>query len=266
MKDVNVGLALSGGGARGFAHVGVLKALVEKQIPINVIAGTSAGSFAGGAFAAGLEPDEIIAIGNKIRWSDVACFSYSRRGILSNAPLGEFVSSHFPTTRLEKLRIPFAACACDLETGLEIVFKDRGDLATAIRASCAIPGIFVPVDLDDKQLVDGGVITPMPSRTTRDLGADLVIAVDLTSCGSTYWGRPTNLLGAFFQSAMMLLRSASRFQHFHADIVIEPPLAHIRPDEIDKRDEMIEIGYRAALDKVAAIEQLLDEASTNRAV
>ncbi|MEW6361384.1 MAG: patatin-like phospholipase family protein [Pyrinomonadaceae bacterium] len=263
MKNLRVGLALSGGGARGFAHVGVLKALRENNIPIDIIAGTSAGSFAGGAFAAGLEPDEIIAVGNKIRWSDIAGFSYSRRGILSNIPLGEFVRSNFPVNRIEDLRIRFAACACDLETGQEIVFRDSGDLPTAIRASCAIPGIFVPVDLDGKQLIDGGVITPMPGKITRELGADFVIAVDLISCGSTYWGRPTNLLGTFFQSAMMLLRAASKFQHFHADVVLEPQLSHIRPDEIDKRDEMVEIGYRTTLDKIETIKTLLVAAQDN---
>lgn len=264
MADVKVGLALSGGGARGFAHIGVLKALRESGIPIDIIAGTSAGSFAGGAFAAGLEPDEIVSVGSKIRWTDIAGFSYSRRGILTNTPLGEFVNSNFPVTRIEDLRIPYAACACDLETGEEIVFRESGDLSTAIRASCAIPGIFVPVDSDGRFLIDGGVITPMPTRIVREMGAGFVIAVDLIACGSTYWGTPTNLLGTFFQSAMMLLRAASRFQHFHADVVIEPPLSHIRPDEIDKRDEMIEIGYRAAMEKIDIIRENLLSATARQ--
>ncbi|MER3430488.1 MAG: esterase [Blastocatellia bacterium] len=261
MVDVKVGIALSGGGARGFAHIGVLKALQENGIPVDVIAGTSAGSFAGGAFAAGLEPDEIVSVGNKIRWTDIAAFSYSRRGILTNLPLGEFVKSNFPTVRLEQLRIPFAACACDLETGEEVIFRESGDLSIAIRASCAIPGIFVPVDSNGRQLIDGGVITPMPTRIVREMGAGFVIAVDLIACGSTYWGTPRNLLGTFFQSAMMLLRSASRFQHFHADVVVEPQLSHVRPDELDKREEMIEIGYRAALDKIGIIREKLESAT-----
>ena len=256
-----IGLALSGGGARGFAHVGVLKAFAENDISIDLVSGCSAGSFVGGAFAAGLSVDQIIEIGKKIGWFGIAGFSYSPRGLLSNAPLGKFINDNFPVTRFEELSVPFAAVACDLETGDEIVLKDEGDLALAIRASCAIPGVFIPVtDSNGRSLIDGGVISPMPTRAVRDLGADIVIAVDLLTCGSTYWGKPTTLLGMFFQSAMMMLRTASRNQHYHADIVIEPAIAHIRPDEIAKRDELIELGEKAALEKIDAIKTLLQPA------
>jgi NTE family protein len=258
MTEKKIGLALSGGGARGFSHVGVLKALVENDIPIDLVAGTSAGSFVGGAFAAGMTPDEIIEIGRKISWFGVAGFSYSPRGLLSNATLGTFISTHFPVTRFEDLKLPFAAVACDLETGEEIVLRDEGDLATAIRASCAIPGVFVPVTgVDGRTLIDGGVVSPMPTGPARDLGADIVIAVDLLTCGSTYWGRPSTLLGMFFQSAMMMLRTASKNQHYRADIVIEPQIAHIRPDEIAKRDELVALGEKAALEKIDEIKRLL---------
>src|SRR5213592_4027826 len=140
MTDKKIGLALSGGGARGFAHIGAVKALVENEIPIDLIAGTSAGSFVGGALASGLTVDEIIEVGKKISWFGVTGFSYSPRGFLSNAPMEKFINDNFPVTQFEKLRIPFAAVACDLETGEEIVMKDEGDLSEAIRASCAIPG------------------------------------------------------------------------------------------------------------------------------
>src|SRR5687768_3782394 len=256
-----IGLALSGGGARGYAHVGVLKALVENDIPIDLIAGTSAGSFVGGAFAAGMSPDEIIELGKKVGWLGVAGFSYSPRRLLSNAALGTFVAQNFPVCRFEDLVIAFAAVACDLETGDEVVLKDEGDLALAIRASCAIPGVFVPVtDAGGRFLIDGGVISPMPTRAVRKLGADIVIAVDLLTCGSTFWGRPSTLLGTFFQSAMMLIRTASRNQHYRADIVIEPKIAHIRPDELAKRDELVELGEQAALEKLDDLNRLLQPA------
>ncbi len=258
MNRKKIGLALSGGGARGFAHLGVIKALVENDIPIDLIAGTSAGSFVGGAFAAGMTVDEIIRIGRKLSWFNIAGFSYSPRGLLSNAAMGTFIVQNFPVTKFEELKIPFAACACDLETGGEVVFKETGDLALAIRASCAIPGVFVPVDFPDgSHLIDGGVVSPMPTKAVRDLGADIVIAVDLIACGSTYWGKPSTLLGTFFQSAMMLLRTASRNQHYQADIVIEPQIAHIRPDEIAKREELIELGYDAASEKIQDIKNLI---------
>ena len=265
MLDRKIGLALSGGGARGYSHVGVLKALVENDIPIDLIAGTSAGSFVGAAFAAGMSPDKIIELGKKVSWFGVAGFSYSPRGLLSNAALGTFVAQNFPVGRFEDLVIPFAAVACDLETGEEVVLKDDGDLALAIRASCAIPGVFVPVtDSDGRSLIDGGVISPMPTRAVRKLGADIVIAVDLLTCGSTNWGRPSTLLGMLFQSAMMMLRTASRNQHYRADIVIEPRIAHIRPEELAKRDELVELGEEAALEKLDEIRNLLQRAPAVR--
>lgn len=259
MQNRKVGIALSGGGARGFAHVGVLKALAEHGIPVDLVSGVSAGSFVGGALAAGLNAEEIVEIGRKISWFGVAGFSYSPRGLLSNGAMGTFIEKHFPVTRFEDLKLPFAAVACDLETGDEVVLRDSGDLAFAIRASCAIPGVFVPlVDEQGRSLIDGGAVTPMPTRAVRKLGAEIVIAVDVVSCGSTFWGTPTTLIGTFFQSAMHMIRTASKNQHYRADVVIEPQIAHIRPDEIAKRDELIELGEKAALEKMDYIKGLLE--------
>lgn len=258
MANKKVGIALSGGGARGFAHIGVLKALAENDIPIDLVSGVSAGSFVGGAFAAGMSVAEIVEIGRRISWFGVAGFSYSPRGILSNAAMGTFIEKNFPVTKFEDLKLPFAAVACDLETGEAVVLKDEGDLAFAIRASCAIPGVFVPlVNGDGRSLIDGGAATPMPTKAVRKLGAEIVIAVDVLTCGQTFWGTPSTLVGTFFQSAMLLIRTASRNQHYRADIVIEPQIAHIRPDEIAKRDELIDLGEKAALEKIDDIKALL---------
>ena len=121
MTNKKIGLALSGGGARGFAHVGVLKALSAHSIPVDLVSGTSAGSFVGGAIAAGMSVEEIIEIGKKISWLSVAGFSYSPRGLLSNAAMGKLIEKNFPVNRFEDLKIPFAAVACDLETGDEVI-------------------------------------------------------------------------------------------------------------------------------------------------
>ena len=260
MSIKKVGIALSGGGARGFAHVGVLKALAEHDIPIDLVSGVSAGSFVGGALAAGMSVAEIEEIGRKISWFGVAGFSYSPRGILSNASMGSFIEKHFPVTKFEDLKLPFAAVACDLETGETVVLQDKGDLAFAIRASCAIPGVFVPmVDEHGRSLIDGGAATPMPTKAVKKLGADIVIAVDVLTCGQTFWGTPSTLVGTFFQSAMVLIRAASKNQHYRADIVIEPQIAHIRPDEMGKRDELIELGEKAALERIDEIKALLEQ-------
>jgi len=257
MTRKKIGLALSGGAARGFAHLGVMKVLAEHKIPIDFITGTSAGSFAGAAFACGLSVDEITTVARKISWYSMTGFSYSPKGILSNAPMGNFIKLNFPYKTFEELPIPFAAIACDLETGDEVVLK-KGDLPFAVRASCAIPGVFVPLeDAKGRKLIDGGVVAPVPTEAVRKLGAEIVIAVDVISSGATYWGNPTTLLGVFFQSALMLLRTASKAHHYRADVVIIPKIAHLRPDEMGKMDEFIKAGEEAALEKIDKIKELV---------
>ncbi|MBA2619814.1 MAG: patatin-like phospholipase family protein [Acidobacteria bacterium] len=257
MERKKVGLALSGGAARGFAHLGVAKVLSEHKIPIDFIAGTSAGSFAGAAMASGLSVEEIIKMSRKISWYSMTGFSFSPMGLLSNASMGAFIKEHLPVKRFEDLPTPFAAIACDLETGEEVVLKDAGDLAAAIRASCAIPGVFVPVEIHRRKLIDGGVISHVPTKAVKKLGAEIIIAVDVIASGATYWGTPSTLLGVFFQSAMMLLRSASKAHHYRADVVIIPELAHLRPDEMSKINEFIEAGEAAALEKIDEIKTLI---------
>lgn len=258
MSHKKVGLALSGGAAKGFAHLGVLKVLVENDIPIDYIAGTSAGSFAGGAFAAGLSVEEIIEIGRGRGWLKLGRFSFSAKGILSNAPIRQMIEENFPHKTFEDLPIPFAAIACDLETGEEVVLKDKGDLATAICASCAIPGVFVPIeDEQGRTLVDGGIVAPVPTKAVKKMGAEIIIAVDVIAAPTEFWGAPTTLLGVFIQSGMIMLRTASKMQHYRADVVIAPKLGHLRPDELGKIDEFVKLGKEAALEKIEKIKALI---------
>lgn len=257
MARKKIGLALSGGAARGFAHLGVLKVLVEHEIPIDFIAGTSAGSIAGAAFAAGMSVEEIVAFGKKMSWFRMSKFSYSPKGLLSTAPLGTFLEQHFPVKNFEDLKIPFAAVACDLETGDEVVLKEKGDLATAIRASCTVPGIFAPVQYEGRTLIDGGVVSLVPTKAVKKMGAEIIIAVDVNACGVSYWGTPSTFLGIFFQSAMLLLRTAGKSQHYRADAVIIPQIAHLRPDEIGKMDEFVKAGEEAALEKIDEIKKFI---------
>jgi NTE family protein len=257
MTRKKIGLALSGGAARGFAHLGVLKVFAEHDIPVDFISGTSAGSFAGAAYASGLSVDEIMAFARKISWRAMAGFSYSPKGILSNAPMGNFIKKHFPHKDFADLPIPFTAVACDLETGEE-VWLNTGDLPFAVRASCAIPGVFMPLEDDDgRKLIDGGVIAPVPTKAVKKLGAEIIIAVDVLACGSSYHKTPSTLLGIFFQSALMLLRAASKAHHYRADIVIIPKIAHLRPDEMGKMDEFVKAGEDAALEKIDEIKKLI---------
>ncbi|PYS87521.1 MAG: hypothetical protein DMF62_12235 [Acidobacteria bacterium] len=258
MPRKTIGLALSGGGARGFAHVGVLKALAEHEIPIDYIAGTSAGAFVGGAFASGMSADEILTAGSGFNWLNVAAIAYSPRGLLSNAKMQAFADKYFLAKTFEELKIPFAATACDIETGDEVIFSTSGDLVSAIRASCAIPGVFLPVENGDGRMyIDGGVVSPVPINAIKAFEPDIVIAVDLMACGASYWGKPRTLVGTIFQSAMMLLRNASRNQHYAADVVIAPEIAHIRPDQMSMAKELYELGKSAAEGEIGKIKELL---------
>jgi len=254
-----IGLALSGGGARGFAHIGVLKALVQHQIPIDMIAGVSAGAIVGGAFASGMPINEIAAMASKIGWTNMMRPSLSPLGLLSSAPMGKFLKQHLPVSRFEDLAVPFAAVTCDFDSGEEVVLVGSGDLAFAIRASCAVPGLFAPLtDAAGRLLVDGGVVSPVPTDAVRQMGADIVIAVDLIASGVTFRTRPRTAIGMIFQSAMASLRAASRNQHYHADLVIVPKIAHLRPDEIKKRDEFISLGKAEACEKLDEIRSAVE--------
>jgi NTE family protein len=256
---MKVGLALSGGAARGMAHVGVFKALLENGIPIDYVAGTSAGALAGGAFAAGLSIAEIAEMSAKVRWSLLGRFAFSRFGILSTEPMRNYIRQNIPAKRFEDLKLPFACVATDLNTGEAVVMKERGDLPLAITASCAIPGIYVPVtDEQGRMLIDGGVAEIIPTNTVRSLGADIVIAVDVNSEGAKFLGAPQTILGVFFQSAMMLMRNVSKHQLNSADIVIRPAIGHLRWDEVGRSKEFISAGEQAALAAIADIKRLIE--------
>ncbi|MFL6373776.1 MAG: patatin-like phospholipase family protein [Pyrinomonadaceae bacterium] len=256
---MKVGLALSGGGARGFAHVGVLKVLVESGVPIDLIAGTSAGSILGGTYAAGMSIDDIAAMAAKIGWTNMTRPSLSPLGALSNAPMAAFLTRELPVKNFEELKIPFAAVAFELETSREVVFKDKGDLVLAICASCAVPGVFAPVKgPTGTLLVDGGITTPLPVKVAREMGADIVIAVDILSSGNVYSSSPKTAAGMMIRSAMTVVRQLAKDQHAFADIVIEPAIAHIRPDQIKKREELLRLGEEAAREKLPQIEALLN--------
>ena len=263
---MKIGLALSGGAARGMAHVGVLRALLEHGIPIDCIAGTSAGSIVGGAFAAGMSVDEIADLGRKLRWRHVGRITISRLGVQSNARLEKFMRERLPITKFEDLPIPFAAVATDLKTGEPVVMKDEGDVPFAIRASCTVPGWYVPVtDREGRRLVDGGLVAVIPAAVTRALGADIVISVDVNSAGATFL--PTflsssgSVFGVLLQSMMLVQKSVCRQHCELSDLVITPKVGHIRWDQVRRADELMVAGYEAGLESIPKIRVLIDSVS-----
>ena len=257
-KRLRLVLALSGGAARGIAHVGVLRALVENDIPIAAIAGTSAGALVGGAFASGLTIDELEELGHGMRWRHVGRPTLSRFGLQSNARMEKYLHDRFPITRFEDLPIPFAAVATDLKSHDAVVMRDKGDVVFAIRASCTIPFVYAPCrDTEGRRLVDGGLVALIPVSAARDLGADIVVAVDVNAEGATFLGPPRTTIGIILQSMLTLQKTVSQAQLQTADVVIRPRIGHIRWDQLSRSKELLTAGYEAASESIDAIKKLI---------
>src|ERR1043166_1483143 len=236
-----VGLALSGGAARGIAHVGVLRALEEDNIPIEALAGASAGALGGGAYAAGLSIGELEVLAREFRWRRMARFSFSRLGLQSNARMEAFLRARLPVTRIDDLKIPFIAMATDLRSGTAVAIRD-GDVAFAIRASTCLPALYVPVrDSQARLLVDGGLVANLPISYVRELGAEIVIAVDVGAAGARFMESPRTALGVLTQTFVAVERIVSNQERDNADLVIAPKVGHIRWDETRRADEFLKI-------------------------
>lgn len=258
-KGPRIGLALSGGAARGIAHVGVLKALDEFEIPIGCVAGTSAGSIVAGAFASGMPLADIETLGRTLRWRDMGRMTMSRLGVQVNDRLENYLRARLPVTRFEELAIPLAVVATDLKSGNAVVMRDEGDIPFAIRASCAIPGWYVPVtDSEGRQLVDGGLVAGLPTAMVRELGADLVIAVDVNAEGATFIGPTHSVLSVLLQSMLVVQRTAGLAQLALADCLIKPRVGHIRWDEIARGEEFMAAGYEAAVEAMPQIRESIE--------
>jgi NTE family protein len=254
-----IGIALSGGAARGMAHVGVLRALTENSIPIACVAGTSAGAIVGGAFATGMSVDQIEELARDMRWRRVGRMTVSRLGVQSNDRLERYLRKRLPITRFEDLLLPFAAVATDLKSGTAVILRDHGDVPLAIRASCAIPGLYVPViDEQGRQLVDGGLVAVVPATIARSLGADIVIAVDVNADGAKFMSSSSSVFGVMLQAMMVVQKTASHHQLSMCDHVITPKIGHIRWDQMRRGEELIAAGYQAGLASVPEILALID--------
>jgi NTE family protein len=264
-KGPRIGLALSGGAARGIAHIGVLKALAEYEIPISCVAGTSAGSIVAGALASGMPLADIEALGRTMRWRDLGRMTMSRLGVQVNDRLETYLRDRLPVTRFEDLPIPLAVVATDLKLGTAVVMRDEGDVPFAIRASCAIPGWYVPVtDSEGRQLVDGGLVAGLPTAMVRALGAELVIAVDVNAEGATFIGPTHSVISVLLQAMLVVQRTAGLAHLELADCVIIPRVGHIRWDEISRGEEFMAAGYEAAVEAMPKIQSLIESMTRAR--
>ena len=252
-----VGLALGGGFARGFAHLGVLQVLEQNQIPISHIAGTSVGSILGAAYASGAPLARIIATCRTLRFRDIARWRVSRLGLASNQRLGGLIERVFDSRQFEDLRIPLAVVATDLTSGEPVVFT-QGNLVDAIRASCAFPGLFEPVEIGTRCLADGGLVAPVPTLAARDLGATSVIGVSV-GMQDGHRGAPTNIFQVVSRAVSAAQKHQLEIWERHADLVLRPDVQSLAWDDFDRAEEAIEAGTSAARRALPRIQKLLGE-------
>jgi len=254
-----VGLALGGGFARGFAHLGVLKVFEEHNVRVSHIAGSSVGSILGAAYASGAPLERIVDSCRTLRFRDIARWRVSRLGLASNQRLGALIERVFGSCQFEDLEIPLAVVATDLASGEPAVFT-QGNLVDAIRASCAFPGLFEPVQIGTRCLADGGLVAPVPTHAAHLLGAQTVIGVSV-GMQDGHRGVPTNI----FQVVSRALSAAQKHQlelwERHADLVLRPDVQFLAWDDFARADEAIEAGAAAALRALPRIEKLLEQKS-----
>lgn len=257
-----LGLVLSGGAARGYAHLGVLEVMEREGIRFDYVAGTSVGSIVGALLAAGFDVSRMKEIASGLKWQRLVSPTLSGRGLVSARKLELFMTDLLGDVTFADLRLPFRAVATDLARAEEVVF-DSGPVAAAVRASCSVPGIFEPI-IDEERaqaLVDGGVLNNLPTDLVRDMGADVVVAVDLNSQRPDT-EIPVNLLDVTFRSFALLLDRTSEEGRAAADLVIQPDLNRFSYHELSHADEMIERGRAAAEARLQAIRTLIADHST----
>jgi NTE family protein len=252
-----IGLALGGGFARGFAHIGVLQVLEQNHIPISHIAGTSVGSILGAAYASGAPLERLIETCQTLRVRDIARWRVSRLGLASNSCLGKLIERVFESRRFEDLRIPMSVVATDLASGEPVVFT-HGPLVDVIRASCAFPGLFEPVELGTRFLADGGLVAPVPTVAARSMGANIVVGVSV-GLHDGYRGAPTNIFQVVSRAVSAAQKHQAEIWERQADLVLRPDVQGLRWDDFDRTAEAIEAGAKAARHAVPRIRKLLRE-------
>jgi NTE family protein len=238
-----IGVALGGGFARGIAHIGVLKVLEEEGIPIRMVAGTSVGAIMGAAYCSGLTIEELKEVAHKVRFTTFARWTLSRYGFATNDRMASFLARTLKVQTFEELRIPLGVVATDFNTGKGAVFTS-GPIVDPVRASCAYPGMFLPVEICGRCLVDGMLSHPIPTRPLREMGAERVLAVHLRG----QWSKtsaPRHFFDVIGQSFAIAQDMTSSLWRNAADVVIEPDVAGFDYDDFKRADELIRVGELA---------------------
>jgi NTE family protein len=256
-KTAKIALVLGAGSSKGFAHIGALKVLEMNHVPIHMIVGTSVGSAVGSLYAYGYDAFQLQRISFSIQKGDIVDFilPLPTNGFIRGEKLEEFINKTLNNTPMEKLKIPFYAVATDIQNGQEIVFS-RGNTGQAVRASCSIPGIFRPVQIEDRMYVDGGVVSPIAVDAARRLGADIVIAVDISS--EVDRTKPESTIATIFQAFDIMYSKLGQIQLPRADVVIRPKVGYIGSSDFSKRHEAILEGEKATMEVLPQVMQIIN--------
>ncbi len=256
-----VALVLGGGGARGLAHIGVLKVLEEEGVPIDVIVGTSVGALIGALYATGKKIEDIENMSEEIGWNELVSISsfnpvklLSLKNIFDSRKTEEYISLHIKNKRFDELKIAFACVACDIQTGERIIFRD-GLVAPAVRASASVPGLFKPVEYRHRLLVDGGIVDNVPVDIAKMLKADIVIAVAVDGDFTGY--DLSNILLILAQVISIQGNQLLSNQIENADIVIQPQVGDVSIVDLNRGDECIQAGIMATRKELSKIKKLI---------
>ena len=245
-----IGLALGGGAARGFAHIGVIQVLEEAGIKPDLVVGTSAGSLVAALYAAGRPGAELARVALAMDESAITDWSFPGRGLIRGEALARYVREQTGGKTIEQLPLPLGIVATDLDNGLPMLFQ-RGDVGMAVRASSAVPAVFQPVKIGSREYVDGGLVSPVPVRFARQMGAELVIAVDISSPPD---GNPTgDPFKMLLQTFAIMGKSINQFELKDADIVVRPLLAGVSSADFTARKRAIDAGRAAGLAALAGV-------------
>ena len=253
VRRPKLGLALGGGFARGLAHIGVIKVLEEEQIPIDFLAGTSVGSVIGAGYASGISAKELEEIAHLVRFKDFSRWTFSRFGLFSNDKMSVFLGKILRCKTFEELKIPLAVAATDIITGEAAVFTS-GDLVDPVRASCAYPGMFQPVQIGSRVLVDGLLAHAVPAMPLREMGAERVLSVHLAA----HWVKPRgprhvfDVIGQCFSIAQDRMCGPWRAA---SDLVLEPQIGDFGYDDFARATDLIRAGEIACRDAMPTIRQ-----------
>lgn len=240
LKNKTVALALGGGSVLGAAHVGVIKALEESKADIKAISGTSAGGIVATLFAFGKSGKEIEKIILEFEWKNLSSLTLSKFGLLSNDKIGEMIKHNIGDKNIEEALIPLCMIATDITTGDKILLN-KGSAAEAVMATTSVPGIFVPVEIDGRILVDGGIIENIPLSCLKEYQVDYKIGVDLVTTQS--YRKPRNVIEILFNSFNFLVKANKKIQTKEADILIKPDLSEFNAIDMSQMKELIKIGY-----------------------